>query len=80
MPGAPYLDFEMWASCERGPRPACWLGQEARPLSFPSHAIHYTDHIHAIHLSFFASCRETLPSSRQAVTTPPCHPCLVQNK
>jgi hypothetical protein len=32
-PGAPYLDSEMGASRERGPWPACWLGQEARPSS-----------------------------------------------
>ncbi|HEX4578029.1 MAG TPA: glycoside hydrolase family 16 protein [Edaphobacter sp.] len=31
--GAPYLDSEIWASPERGPRPARWLGQEGRPLS-----------------------------------------------
>src|SRR5438874_5254206 len=36
-PGAPYLDFEMWSSCEWAPRPACWLGQEARPHLNSSH-------------------------------------------
>src|SRR5260370_34856315 len=25
----------MWASCERGPQPACWLGHEAPPPAFP---------------------------------------------